>query len=329
MGGSHNGIAELSELRPRRVSPGGPDWSTVIVVVAPGQGSQSPGFLSPWLESDEAAAHLAMLSEASGLDLADLGTAADAETITRTELAQPLIVAAGLVAAAALDRPVAATAGHSVGEVTAAALSGVLSEEDAMRLVTVRGRAMAEAAAARPTGMSAVVGGDEAVVVDRLSELGLTAANRNGGGQIVAAGAVEALAALTVTPPAGSRVIPLKVAGAFHTAAMATAVDALDAFAGGLTPADPTARLWTNRDGTEVAGGAEFLRLLVGQVASPVRWDRTMESFAAAGITGLVELAPAGTLTGLAKRALRGVPAVAVKTPADLAAARELLDRTV
>lgn len=300
----------------------------VIVVVAPGQGSQSPGFLAPWLELAGVPEHLAQLGEAAGLDLAELGTTADADTIRRTELAQPVIVAAGLVALAALDRPVRAVAGHSVGEVTAAVAAGVLSEADGMRFIAVRGRAMAEAAARTPTGMSAVVGGDEDAVVDRIDSLGLVAANRNGGGQIVASGAVEALDALRAEPPAGARIIPLQVAGAFHSAYMRPAAEELAKFAATLSPDDPAARLWSNADGGEVGSGARFVELLVRQVASPVRWDRTMESFAGAGITGLVELTPAGTLTGLAKRALRGVPSVAVKTPADLAAARDLLDRT-
>jgi len=301
----------------------------VIVVVAPGQGSQTPGFLGPWLELDGVRERLEAYGDAAGLDLVSLGTTADADTIRRTEIAQPLIVAAGIVAAAALEREISAVAGHSVGEVTAAVVGGVLTDTDGMRLVATRGRAMAEAAAVVPTGMSAVVGGDETAVVDRLSALGLTPANRNGGGQIVAAGELPALEALRSDPPAGARVIPLQVAGAFHTAFMAPAVDALRSFAATLSPTDPTARLWTNRDGSEVGSGDAFLDLLVGQVASPVRWDRCMESFAGAGITGLVELAPAGTLTGLAKRGLRGVPTVAVKTPSDLAAARDLLDRTV
>lgn len=301
---------------------------TVIVVVAPGQGSQTPGFLAPWLELTGVREQLETLGDAAGLDLVSLGTEADADTIRRTEIAQPLIVAAGIVAADALQRPVEAVAGHSVGEVTASVVSGVLSDVDGMRLVAVRGRAMAEAAAAVPTGMSAVIGGDEAAVVALLAELELTPANRNGGGQIVAAGALPALDALRAEPPAGARVIPLQVAGAFHTTFMSPAVETLRAFARTLAPEDPAARLWTNRDGTAVVSGPGFLDLLVGQVASPVRWDRCMDSFASAGITGLVELAPAGTLTGLAKRALKGVPAVAVKTPADLAAARDLLDRT-
>jgi [acyl-carrier-protein] S-malonyltransferase len=300
----------------------------VIVVVAPGQGSQTPGFLTPWLELDGVREHLGVLGDAAELDLVSLGTTADADTIRRTEIAQPLIVAAGIVTAAALRRTAGAVAGHSVGEVTASVVSGVLPDVDGMRLVAVRGRAMAEAAAAVPTGMSAVIGGDEAAVVARLAELGLTPANRNGGGQIVAAGALPALETLHAQPPAGARVIPLQVAGAFHTAFMAPAVGALRSFAGTLSPADPSGRLWTNHDGTEVVSGSAFLDLLVGQVASPVRWDRCMESFADAGITGLVELTPAGTLTGLAKRALKGVPAVAVRTPADLAAAQDLLDRT-
>ncbi len=271
---------------------------------------------------------LSRLGEAAGLDLAELGTTADADTVRRTEVAQPLIVAAGLVTLAALDRPVTAAAGHSVGEVTAAVAAGVLSEADGMRLIAVRGRAMADAAARTPTGMSAVVGGDEAGVVERIDALGLVAANRNGAGQIVASGAADALEALRAEPPAGARVIPLQVAGAFHSAYMRPAQEVLAAFAATLSPADPVARLWSNADGGEVASGARFVQRLVDQVTAPVRWDRTMESFAGAGITGLVELTPAGTLTGLAKRALRGVPTVAVKTPADLAAARDLLDRT-
>lgn len=300
----------------------------VIVVVAPGQGSQSPGFLSPWVEDPAARRHLERLGEAADLDLVQLGTEADADTIRRTELAQPLIVAAGLVALAALNRTPTAVAGHSVGEVTAAVAAGVLDETDGMRLIAVRGRAMAKAAAVRPTGMAAVVGGSEEAVVARLTDLGLTPANRNGAAQIVAAGELDALEALKAEPPAGSRVIPLQVAGAFHTEVMRPAVAELRDFAATLTPRNPSVRLWTNRDGSEVTDGAAFLDLLVGQVASPVRWDRTMESFADAGITGLIELTPAGTLTGLAKRALKGVPTVAVKTPADLPAAQDLLDRT-
>ena len=300
----------------------------MIVVVAPGQGSQSPGFLAPWIEDPAAREHLERLGEAVGLDLVQLGTEADADTIRRTDVAQPLIVAAGLVTLAALDRPVTAVAGHSVGEVTAAVAAGILSETDGMRLIGVRGRAMADAAAARPTGMSAVLGGDEDAVLARLEELGLVPANRNGGGQIVAAGELDALERLQAEPVRGSRVIPLQVAGAFHSEAMRPAVGTLREFADTLSPQDPRARIWTNHDGSEVQDGGAFVDLLVAQVASPVRWDRTMESFAAAGITGLVELAPAGTLTGLAKRGLKGVPAVAVKTPADLAAAQDLFDRT-
>ncbi|MGN6742869.1 MAG: ACP S-malonyltransferase [Amnibacterium sp.] len=301
----------------------------MIVVVAPGQGSQTPGFLEPWLAEGGVREHLERLGEAAGIDLVAAGTTWDADAIRATDVAQPLIVAAGIVALSLIDRNrIAAVAGHSVGEVTAAVAAGILDETDGMRLIAVRGRAMAEAAASRPTGMAAVVGGDEGTVVARLDALGLVPANRNGGGQIVAAGELDALDALRAEPPAGSRVIPLQVAGAFHSEVMRPAVGALREFAATLTPKDPTARIWTNRDGSEVDGGAAFLDALVAQVASPVRWDRTMESFTAAGITGLVELAPAGTLTGLAKRGLKGVPTVAVKTPADLAAAQDLFDRT-
>ncbi|GLU90136.1 MULTISPECIES: ACP S-malonyltransferase [Agromyces] len=302
----------------------------MIVVVCPGQGSQTPGFLTPWLEDPARAARLAELSAAADLDLAEHGTVSDAETIRDTKVAQPLIVAAGILTLEALFDGGRATgaggiAGHSVGEITAAAGSGVLDASEAMRFVAARGRAMADAAAEVATGMSAVLGGDEQELLARLAELGLEPANYNGGGQIVVAGALDALEQLKAEPPAGTRVIPLQVAGAFHTRYMRPAVDRLAEVAATLSPADPVLPLWTNRDGSRVESGAAFVELLVGQVSSPVRWDLDMAAFADAGVTGIIELAPAGALVGLAKRGLKGVPTVAVKTPDDLAAAAELI----
>jgi [acyl-carrier-protein] S-malonyltransferase len=299
----------------------------VIIAVFPGQGSQSPGFLTPWLELDGAADRLAAYSEWSGVDLTAAGTEWDADRIRDTQVAQPLIVAASLLSWNALpDRDgIAGVAGHSVGEFAAAAAAGILTEEDALRLVGIRGRAMADAAAAEQTGMSAVIGGDEAAVVARLAELDLTPANYNGGGQIVSAGALDALQQLAAEPVPATRVIPLQVAGAFHTRYMAPAVETLRAAAAEVTASDPRVTIWSNRDGRAVASGADFVGMLVDQVASPVRWDLCMASFADAGVTGLIEFAPAGTLVGLAKRALRGVPAVAVKTPDELASADALL----
>lgn len=299
----------------------------MIIAVFPGQGSQTPGFLTPWLQLEGAAERLAEYSEWAGIDLAAAGTAWDADRIRDTQVAQPLIVAASLLSWNSLTdrRGFAGVAGHSVGEFAAAAAAGILSEEDALRLVGIRGRAMAEAAAAEQTGMSAIIGGDEDANVARLAELDLTPANYNGGGQLVAAGALPALQALTADPPAGTRVIPLQVAGAFHTGYMAPAVDALRRAAAEIEPADPEATIWSNQDGASVSSGAQYLDLLVEQVASPVRWDLCMATFAADGVSGIVELSPAGTLIGLAKRALRGVPGVAVKAPADLPAADALL----
>ncbi len=303
----------------------------MIVVVAPGQGSQTPGFLEPWLAEERFRSQLSAISDAVGIDLVAHGTTSDADTIRDTAVAQPLIVAAGLLTLTALfadgrrDK-VAGVAGHSVGEITAAAAAGILSETDAVTFVRERGTAMAAAAALTPTGMSAVLGGDEAELLARLAELGLEPANFNGGGQIVVAGALDALEALKENPVAGTRVIPLQVAGAFHTRYMQPAVEHLRGVAAGLTVNDPTLALWTNRDGSAVTFGAAFLDLLVGQVSSPVRWDKTMESFAQAGVTGIIELAPAGALVGLAKRGLKGVPTVAVRTPDDLAVAYELID---
>ncbi|MGW8060756.1 ACP S-malonyltransferase [Streptomyces ziwulingensis] len=302
----------------------------MLVLVAPGQGAQTPGFLTDWLALPGAADRVAAWSEAIGLDLAHYGTKADADEIRDTSVAQPLLVAAGLLSAAALgdisEIAPGAVAGHSVGEITAAAFAGVLDDTAALTLVRRRGLAMAEAAAVTETGMSALLGGDPEVSVAHLEKLGLTPANMNGAGQIVAAGTMEQLAALSEDKPEGVRkVVALKVAGAFHTRHMAPAVDALAEAAKTLTPADPRVTYVSNKDGRAVASGAEVLERLVGQVANPVRWDRCMETFGELGVTALIEVCPGGTLTGLAKRALPGVRTLALKSPADLDAARELV----
>jgi [acyl-carrier-protein] S-malonyltransferase len=299
----------------------------VLVLVAPGQGAQTPGFLTPWLELPGAADRVAAWSDAIGLDLAHYGTQADADAIRDTSVAQPLLVAAGLLSAAALGAITpGAVAGHSVGEITAAAFAGVLDDTAALTLVRKRGLAMAEAAAITETGMSALLGGDPEVTVPHLEKLGLTPANVNGAGQIVAAGTKEQLAALEADKPEGvRRVVALQVAGAFHTHHMGPAVDTLAEAAKELSPADPKITYVSNKDGRTVATGAEVLERLVGQVANPVRWDLCMETFKELGVTALVEVCPGGTLTGLAKRALPGVKTLALKTPDDLDAARELI----
>ncbi|WP_405612921.1 ACP S-malonyltransferase [Streptomyces sp. NBC_00076] len=308
----------------------------MLVLVAPGQGAQTPGFLTPWLELPGVRGTLEAWSEAVQLDLIRYGTEGDAEEIRDTAVAQPLLVAAGLASAymlfddpADLPRKVGALAGHSVGELTAAALAGVLPDEEVVRLVRARGLAMAEAAAVTDTGMSALLGGDPEVSVAHLEKLGLTPANVNGAGQIVAAGTLEQLAVLNEDKPEGVRkVVPLKVAGAFHTHHMAPAVDALAKAAEPLTPADPKVTYVSNKDGQAVTSGAEVVARLVGQVANPVRWDLCMETFKELGVTALIEVCPGGTLTGLAKRALPGVRTLALKTPDDLDAARELIAAT-
>ncbi|HEU0257646.1 MAG TPA: ACP S-malonyltransferase [Microbacteriaceae bacterium] len=304
----------------------------MIVVACPGQGSQKAGFLAPWLGETRFAWHLAAISEACGIDLAMHGTMSDNATITETSLAQPLIVAAGLLVLGELladgrRAKIGGVAGHSVGEITAAAAAGILTEDDAVSFVRERGLAMAEAAGHDETGMSAVLGADETELERLLAQFGLAPANYNGGGQIVVAGPVKALAELKENPPAHARVIPLRVAGAFHTRFMLPAVQRLTAYAATLPAADPQMRVWSNRDGQTVGDGRRFVDLMIGQVSSPVRWDRCMKSFVAAGITGLIEVCPAGALVGLAKRGLPGIPTVAVKTPDDLPAAIELIDR--
>lgn len=306
----------------------------MLAIVCPGQGSQSPGFLSPWLERPGVAEQLAALSDAAGIDLLAHGTTSDAETIKDTAVAQPLIVAAGLITAQALlggdvaaalaGRP-AVVAGHSVGEITAAALTGTLSSADAMAFVRERANRMADAAAATPTGMAAVVGGDPDEVIAAIEAAGLTPANMNSKGQTVAAGTLEQIAALVAAPPAKARVIPLQVAGAFHTHHMAPAVSALEVLAQSLAPHAPQVPLLSNYDGAVVRSGEAALESLIAQVQRPVRWDLCMETMSAMGVTGLIELSPAGTLTGLAKRGMPGIATVAVKTPDDLEAAAELL----
>lgn len=279
--------------------------------------------LTPWLETDGAREQLADWSKATGLDLIRLGTEADAEEIKDTAVTQPLVVALTLLAAEELRRRIdvpsnAIIAGHSVGELAAAALAGVFEPVDAVRLAAVRGREMADACALEASGMSAVLGGEPDVVLARLAELGLDPANRNGGGQIVAAGPVDALGELSAQPPEGARVRSLAVAGAFHTRFMAPAEEALRRHAEAVAVADPVRTLLSNSDGEPQHDGAEILRRLVAQVTRPVRWDACMETLVAQGVTAVVELPPAGALAGLVKRGMKGTKTVPLKTPADL-----------
>ena len=304
----------------------------MLAIVCPGQGSQTPGFLSPWLELDGVRERLTGYGDAAGLDLVAHGTESDAETIKDTAVAQPLIVAAGLVTAgvlfpdtSALSGTGAVLAGHSVGELTATALAGVLTDDQAMALVATRGRAMAEASAITPTGMAAVLGGEADDVVASLERRGLTPANINGAGQIVAAGTMEQIEQLKAEPPAKARVIPLQVAGAFHTHHMAPAVAVLETAVSDVVPGDPTLRLLSNADGQAVSSGADAVARLVRQVSNPVRWDLCMTGLQDLGVTAVLELAPAGTLVGLAKRAMTGVETLAVKTPDDIESAHSLI----
>ncbi|MCX4470776.1 acyltransferase domain-containing protein [Micromonospora sp. NBC_01655] len=303
----------------------------MLAVLSPGQGSQKPGFLTPWLGLTGAEARLRWWSALAGVDLVHLGTAADADEIKDTARTQPLLVAAALLAAEHLPmHDVTLTVGHSVGELGAAALAGVLPAETAITLAGVRGREMAAACALEPTGMVAVLGGDTDEVLAALDRHGLEPANRNGAGQIVAAGALAALDKLAAEPPAKARVIRLKVAGAFHTSYMAPAEAALGAVAAGITPADPARILLSNLDGAAVTHGRELVQRLVRQVTSPVRWDLCMRTLACLGVTGVIELPPAGTLAGLVKRELKesGLPEiVTLNTPDDLPAARDLIAR--
>jgi [acyl-carrier-protein] S-malonyltransferase len=296
----------------------------VLIFTAPGQGAQTPGFLSPWLELPGLAEQIGAWSELAGRDLIRLGTTGTAEEITDTSVAQPLLVAAAMAAAGLLGEPDAA-AGHSVGELAAGAIAGVLSTGDAIRLTRVRGEAMAAACGYEATGMTAVLGGDEATVLAAIADAGLTPANVNGSGQIVAGGTLSQLEAFAANPPAGARLRPLRVAGAFHTVHMASAVEALARAAAGTVVKDPAITLLSNADGAVVTSGSNWVERVVAQVAAPVRWDLCMETMSDVGVTALIELPPAGTLTGMAKRALPGVELLALKTPDQLDAARALI----
>lgn len=299
----------------------------MLAIIAPGQGAQTPGMLSPWLEDSESSEKIARWSEVIGKDLVVLGTTADADEIRDTANAQPLIVATGLIAAHQLGVSAPIISGHSVGEITAAAIANVISEFDAMRFVNDRANAMAKAASLEKTGMSAVLGGDREEVLDAILKLGLVAANDNGAGQIVAAGLISELSLFADNPPTGARIRPLAVAGAFHTKFMASAQEALERSARIISPSDPSGSVISNRDGFAVVDGEEVLERIISQVASPVRWDLCMKSLLELGITGVIELAPAGTLVGLLKRATPEIETFALKTPADLAAAKEFAEK--
>jgi [acyl-carrier-protein] S-malonyltransferase len=307
-----------------------PETTAAFALLAPGQGSQTPGMLTPWLELPGSAEQLATWSAISGLDLARLGTTATAEEITDTAVTQPLVVAATLLAHQELTKrglfagADLLVAGHSVGEIAAYAIAGVISADDAVKLAATRGAEMAKACNNEPTGMSAVLGGDEAEVLSALSDLDLVAANRNAAGQIVAAGRLDALAKLAENPPAKARVRQLATAGAFHTHFMASATDGYAAAAAEVATAEPTVTLLSNADGQPVSSAADAMEKLVAQLTRPVRWDLCSESLRQRELTAIVEFPPAGALTGIAKRELRGVPTHAVKSPADLDALAEI-----
>lgn len=300
----------------------------MLAIIAPGQGSQTPGMLDSWIQSTDSKELIASWSELIGLDLLRLGTTADSGEIKDTANAQPLIVATSLLSAHALGvRDFELTSGHSVGEVTAAALSGAISMSDALLLVRVRGVAMAQAASSQPAGMSAVLGGDRMEVLQGIASLGLTAANDNGAGQIVAAGDLQALTSLAENPPTGARVRALAVAGAFHTSYMQSAVDPVRELALHISTTPTAIKVVSNKDGAVISDPHEILSRIVDQIENPVRWDLCMNTLKSLGITGVIELAPAGTLVGLLKRATPDIECFALKSADNLPEAREFAER--
>jgi [acyl-carrier-protein] S-malonyltransferase len=296
----------------------------LIALTCPGQGAQTPGFLAPWLELDSFKKEIEKYSEILKMDLLHFGNAADADQIKDTKIAQPLIVAASMASHVVLveklteDTKIAGVAGHSVGEIAAANIAGVLNTEAALQFVKARGEQMAQAASLEASSMAAIVGGEQEVVLDHLSKFGLFAANYNGKGQIVAAGSSSKIKELVANPPAGTRVVALAVAGAFHTSFMETAKVALASLASSIRTENPKLLIWSNSDGSRVDTGDKFLELLINQVSKPVRWDKTMDSMVTEGVSAVIELLPGGTLTGIAKRAMPSVATLALKAPEDL-----------
>ncbi|NUS74233.1 MAG: acyltransferase domain-containing protein [Corynebacteriales bacterium] len=300
----------------------------VVALVSPGQGAQKPGFLTPWLELPGVREKLSWWSQLAQVDLVELGSKADADAIRRTDATQPLLAAAALIAAAELPLgDVTITAGHSIGELPAAAIAGALSADTAIALAGARGREMAKACELAETSMIAVVGGQADEVLTAIQAAGATAANRNSPGQVVAAGPIAALEKLKANPPAKARLIPLQVAGAFHTDAMITAQTALSEFASALEVSTPQKILLSNADGAAVTSGKDTINRLIAQVTSSVRWDLCQETMKDLGVTALIELPPAGTLVGLAKRTMPGVEVLSINTPDDLILARDLIAR--
>jgi [acyl-carrier-protein] S-malonyltransferase len=299
----------------------------LIALSCPGQGAQTPGFLTPWLELESFKTEIEKYSAILDMDLVHFGTEADADQIKDTKIAQPLIVAASMASHAALitalqdDSMFEGVAGHSVGEIAAANIAGVLDTEAALKFVKARGEQMAIAASLEDSSMAAVVGGEQDIVLEHLSNLGLFAANFNGKGQIVAAGSSPKIQELISSAPAGARVVGLAVAGAFHTPFMESAKVALGSLASSIRTENPKLLLWSNSDGSRVDSGDKFLDLLINQVSKPVRWDKTMDSMVSDGVSAVIELLPGGTLTGIAKRAMPGVVPLALKSPEDIAKA--------
>lgn len=280
---------------------------TPNAVLIPGQGSQTPGLLSPWLDQPGAAETLAEWAAVTELDLVRLGTTGNADEIRDTAVAQPLLTATALLSARNLTgTPVSVVCGHSVGELTALALAGVIEPIEAVWLAAGRGRAMAASAAEAPTGLVALLGGDAEQVLRAVADLGLEIATVNVPGQLVVGGLQQLLDQVLAAPPAGARARPLAAAGAFHTSAMASAVPAMSALVAELTPRDPGCPVVANADGKALTSGRELVDRLVAQLTGPVRFDACLATIAGFNPTNVVELAPSGTLTAIAKRAIVG-----------------------
>jgi [acyl-carrier-protein] S-malonyltransferase len=299
--------------------------------VTPGQGSQTSGMYSPWITDQTNNEIVKKYSDLIDLDLFHYGTVASQPEITATNIAQPLLTALAFMSFNRLNiksNENIIYSGHSVGEFSAACLAGFYSDETAMKLVSVRGKAMAEAAASNSaTGMSAVLGGDKAEIIKHIEQFDLVPANVNSSGQIVASGLLTNLEKLSANPPASTKVRKLDVAGAFHSQFMKSAESELEDEFAQVELTKPTCSFISNKDGQTITESTQLKSRLISQITSPVRWDLCQAKMVELGVTGMLELAPAGVLTGIAKREMPGVELFAIKSPEDIDTAQAFINK--
>ncbi len=307
----------------------------MLALVAPGQGSQSVGMLAPWVADSQTKDLVESWSELISVDLLKLGQLGTAEEIKSTDIAQLLIFITSYLSSLALDLRNAKDssivyAGHSVGEFAAYSLAGTFEVDQALRLVAKRGQAMLSATKVfSKTGMSAVLGGNKEEVLSYLREFDLIPANINSNGQIIAAGSLENLERLSSSPLEGTRIRPLEVSAAFHTKFMEPAVSQFTEIFKTLSVNSPRQIVLSNKNGERLSKPTDIMENLIQQVISPVRWDLCQAKMVELGVTGMLELAPGGTLCGIAKKEIPNVETFAIKSPEDIQGANDFIRKHI